>query len=132
MQKELVRQDLVEPELSYKIIGCAFNVHNEIGGGHHEKYYQRALAEEFRRQNLKCKEQEYYPLEYKGKTIGKHFLDFVVESKIVVEVKKGSQYSKKHINQVMEYLKVSNLELALLVSFGNEKVSFERIVNFHS
>lgn len=127
---EIRRKDLIYPELSYKIIGCAFDVYNEIGSGHHEKYYQRALKEAFKEQKLNIKEQVYYPLKYKTKVIGKNFLDFLIKKIIVVEIKKGVSYSKRHITQVIEYLKATDLPLAILITFGNEGVSFKRIVNF--
>ena len=129
---ELIRKDLIYPELSYKIIGCAFDVHNELGGGHHEKYYQRALAEAFSRRNLIFKEQAYYSLKYRGKIVGKGFVDFIVNDKVIVEIKKGDRYSKRHIDQVLEYLKLNDFKLAILISFGSDKVSFTQIVNFNS
>ncbi len=130
--KELRREDLIYPALSYKIVGCAFDVHNELGGGHHEKYYQRALAEALRNHNLIFKEQVYYSLKYHGKIVGKGFVDFIVNDKIIVEIKKGDRYSKRHIDQVLEYLKLNDFKLAILVNFGSDKVSFTRIVNFNS
>ena len=128
--KIVKRQDLIYPELSYQIIGCAFDVYNELGSGHHEKYYQRALAESFATEKLQFREQVYFPLIYKNKTVGKNFLDFLVENKIVVEIKKGDRYSAKHINQVLEYLTTSKLKLAILINFGANGVSFKRVVNF--
>ncbi len=71
--KELVRKDILHPELSYKIVGCAFDVYNSLGGGHHEKYYQRALSEAFLNQNLSFHQQVHFPLNYKGKIIGRFF-----------------------------------------------------------
>jgi GxxExxY protein len=129
---KLKRQDLIYPELSYKIVGCAFDVHNSLGGGYYEKYYQRAMAEALAKSGLKFKQQVYYPLNYQGKIVGKNFIDFLVEDKIVVEIKKGNRYSKKHIDQVLNYLKLSGLKLAILINFGSESVSFKRIVNFSS
>jgi len=130
MTKALRRTDLIHPELSYKIIGCAFDVYNSLGSGHHEKYYQRALAEAFSGQNLNFFQQVDFPLKYKDKVIGRNFLDFLVEDKVVVEIKKGEHFSKTHIDQVMEYLKMSNLKLAILINFGVQGVTFKRIVNF--
>lgn len=127
--KDLRRTDLIYPELSYKIIGCAFDVYNSIGGGHREEYYQRALAESFSKQNLKFSQQINFPLKYKDKIIGKSFLDFLLDDKIVVEIKKGEHFSKTNIDQVMEYLKLSNLKLAILINFGNQGVMFKRIIN---
>ncbi len=130
--RELKRNDLIYPDLSYKIIGCAFDVYNNLGEGHHEKYYQRALEEAFRQNNIDYKPQVYFPLQYRDKVVGKNFLDFLVESKIVVEIKKGNKYSKRHINQVLEYLKMTNTKLAILINFGSDSVSFKRIINFNS
>ncbi len=128
----LKRNDLIYPELSYKIIGCAFDVYNSLGGGHHEKYYQRALAEMFKEKGLNTTQQVYYPLAFNGKIVGKNFLDFLVENKLIVEIKKGNNFSKKHIDQVLEYLKNSKIKLAILINFGLNEVSFKRIVNFDS
>lgn len=124
------RKDLFYPDLSYKIVGCAFDVYNKLGSGHHEKYYQRALNLAFKDKGLKTQEQIYYPLVYKNKIIGKNFLDFLVDGKIVVEIKKGNFYSKSNVNQVLEYLKSSGLKLAILINFGGDNVSFKRIINF--
>jgi len=118
----LKRTDLLYPELSYKIIGCAFDVYNALGSGHHEKYYQRALAESFSGQGLNFAQQVNFPLKYKEKIIGRNFLDFLVENKIVVEIKKGEHFSKTYIDQVMEYLKLSNLKLAILINFSVQEL----------
>ncbi len=126
------RTDLIYPELSYKIVGCAFDVYNSIGSGHHEKYYQRALAEAFSGQKLSFNQQVNFPLKYKEKIIGRNFLDFLVDNKIVVEIKKGEHFSKTHIDQIMEYLKLSNLKLAILINFGIQGVVFKRIINIYS
>lgn len=126
----LQRQDLLYPELSYRIVGSAFDVHNELGSGHSEKYYQKALAEAFSKNNLKFKEQISFPISYNNKMIGRKILDFLVEDKIIVEIKKGERFSKSNIDQVLEYLKTSSLKLAILINFGNEGVMFKRIINF--
>ena len=126
----LRRKDLIFPELSYIVIGCAFDVHNEIGGGHPEKYYQDALAEAFARRRLQYKEQVYTLLRYGSKVVGKKFLDFLIADKVIVEIKKGNRFSKSNIDQVLEYLKTNNLQLAILINFGSDGVAFKRIVNF--
>lgn len=123
------RSNLICPELSYRIVGSAFDVWNELGEGHVEKYYQRALARAFSKEGLGYREQVASPLKYKGETIGKNFLDFLVDGKIIVEIKKGDRFSKKQYDQVREYLKVSNLQLGLLIGFGNEGVTCKRVVN---
>jgi GxxExxY protein len=126
---KLVREDLLYPELSYQIIGCAYDIYNELGPVHQEKYYQRALAQILKQRNIPFEEQVYSPLKFQGKVIGKLFLDFLIEKKVIVELKKGNYYSKRHIDQVLEYLRTSNLQLAIIINFGSDKVSYKRIVN---
>jgi len=77
-------------------------------------------------------EQVYYPVAFNGKIVGKNFFDFLIDDKLVVEIKKGNNFSKRHIDQVLEYLKASNIRLAILINFGSNEVSFKRIVNFNS
>ena len=127
----LRREDLLFPELSYKIIGCAFDLYNKIGGGHNEKHYQRGMAMLFKERKIKFKEQLYYPLKFQEKILGKLFFDFLVEEKIIVEIKKTNLYSKRHIDQVLEYLKTSKLQLAIIINFGTDKVHSKRIINLY-
>ena len=127
---KLKRNDLVYPELSYKIVGYAYEIYNQIGGGHKEVVYQKAYAVILKENNVVFKEQVYYPVRFMGKTIGKNFFDFLIDDKIVVELKKDMRFSKAHIDQVLNYLKVSNLKLALLINFGSEGATCKRIINF--
>lgn len=123
------RSDLVYPELSYEIVGCAYEVFKELGYGHNEKTYQKAMAVMLKNKNKIFKEQVYIPVKFQNVLVGKRFLDFIVEEKIVVELKKDFHFSKAHIDQVLDYLKVSNLKLALLINFGREGATCKRFVN---
>lgn len=123
------RQDLLYPEISYLIIGCAFDVYNGIGSGYHEKYYQKALIEAFTQKGITFQTEVSFPLSYKGKIIGRKRLDFLIDGKVVVELKKGDNFSKSHIDQVLEYLRTQKLRLAILINFGSRGVVFKRIVN---
>ena len=76
-------------------------------------------------------EQVYYPVKFKNEIISKGFLDFSVEEKIIVELKKDVQFSKTHIEQVLDYLKRSKLQLAVIINFTLEGVKFKRIVNLN-
>ncbi|MBU2082035.1 GxxExxY protein [Patescibacteria group bacterium] len=130
VKPELKRDDLIYPDLSYKVVGCAFDVHNSLGSGHHEKYYQRALAEAFKEKGLKVIEQVFCPIIFNEKVVAKNFFDFLLDDKLIVEIKKGDNFSKRHIDQVLEYLKTSKIKLAILVNFGSTEVKVKRIVNF--
>src|SRR5687768_5002621 len=129
---QLNRDDLIYPELSYQVVGCAYEVFKGLGYGHPEKTYQKAFGVVFKEKNIAYKEQVYYPVNFRDKVIAKNFLDFLVEEKIVVELKKNFHFSKAHIDQVLKYLKVSNLKLAILFNFGKEGVTFKRIVNIEN
>jgi GxxExxY protein len=132
MRKTIGRKDLVYPELSYQIVGILFEVYNQLGAGYHEKYYQRAIATELKRCNLSFKEQVFIPLHFKNEIIGRQYLDFLIEGKIVLEIKKGDRFSKRNIDQILEYLKVTGLKLGILANFGSKDLKFKRIVNLNS
>jgi GxxExxY protein len=124
------KKDLVYPELSYKIIGCAFEVFNSIGGAHKEVVYQKAMSIALKEKGLAFTEQTYYPVKFKDVVVGKNFFDFHVEEKVVVELKSANHFSKLNYDQVLNYLNVSKVKLALLISFGTEEVRCKRVVNF--
>lgn len=120
---------MVHPELSYKIVGVAFEVYNELGPGHKEKFYQRALALSFRKAGLNFKEQVYCPIKFGDKIVGRYYLDFLIENKIIVELKSGEKFLRQNINQIYSYLQANDLPLGILINFTREGVKFRRIVN---
>lgn len=126
---DLKRNDLLYPELSFQIVGCAFEVHNELGFGFKESIYQKALALAFKEKKLSFTEQVLYQIKFKEQVIAKRYFDFVVEDKIVVEIKKDDKFSKANIDQTIDYLKTSNLKLAILINFGKEGVIYKRLIN---
>lgn len=127
--KKVIRKDLIYPELSYKIVGILFEVYNQIGSGLHEKYYQKALAVELKKQDIVFKEQVHTPLLFKGSKIGSYMLDFLVDNKIVLEIKKGDRFSRNNIEQIIAYLKSNKLKLGILANFGKNQLTFKRIIN---
>ncbi len=129
MKATLERNDLLYPELSYKIVGCAFEVFKEIGPGHLEKVYQRALAIAFRKAGLNFIEQIRYDVKFCDENVGFGFVDFLVEEKIIVELKRGKIYLKKEVDQVVDYLKKSDLSLGIIIRFTPEGARFKRLIN---
>ena len=127
--KKYSKEDLIFPDLSYEIIGASFSVFNELGPGLHEKHYQKAPAKELSARKINFIEQLPIKLNYKDESIGKYFLDFLVEERIILELKKGENFSPRNIKQILNYLKSSNLQLGILIHFGNDSVKFKRIVN---
>ena len=128
-KKPLKRADLVYPELSYKIVGVLFGVYNDLGYGLRERNYQNAISVGLKEAGLKFTEQLYCPVIYKGENIGKNYFDFLIENKVVLEIKKGDKFSKSHIDQVYNYLVSANLKLGILAYFSPKNIHFKRIVN---
>jgi GxxExxY protein len=120
---------VIYKELSYKIVGILFDVYNELGYGHPEKYYYKAIERAFILNNIKFKSQVHSKLEYKGEEIGKYYFDFLVDEKIILELKKGAYFSKKNIEQIKSYLETSGLRLAILANFTPAGVKYYRLLN---
>ena len=125
----LQNDDLLYPELSYKIVGCAFDVFREIGGDHREKIYQRAMSSALRRAGLKFVEQKKQTVHYHGENVGNGFSDLLVEDKIIVELKRGKNYFEKELEQLLDYLKTSKLQLGIIIRFTPNGARFKRVVN---
>ncbi len=121
--------NLVYPELSYKIVGVLYEVYNNLGFGYKEKIYQRAIEKELETLGIKYYSQAPYIIKYKKEIIGKRYLDFLIEDKIILEIKKGDYYARQNYQQVMEYLRVTNLKLAILSNFTSSGIKYKRIVN---
>lgn len=126
-----IKSDLVYPELSYQIIGALFDVYNDLGPGHLEKVYQKAIAKTLEERGVSFKEQVPYDLGYKGEIIGKQYLDFLIEDKIILEIKQGDRYRKQNLDQIIAYLKSSGKLLAILANFSREGVLFRRLLNLY-
>lgn len=125
----LQREDLVYPDLSYKIIGILFDVYNKLGYGQSEKTYQKATAVGLKSANIKFKEQVCAPLIYAKERISKNYFDFLIENEMVLEIKKGDRFAKAHIEQIYSYLKIAKLRLGILAYFAPRNLHFKRIIN---
>ena len=120
--------NIVEKELSYKIMGILFEIHNKLGGEYHEKYYQRAIVQALKRKKIPFKEQISVDLKFDGEKIGKYILDFLIEEKIILEIKAVSQLKPIYFRQVRAYLKAHQLELGILVNFHGDRLTYKRIL----
>jgi len=127
--KNVRRSDLIEPDLSYQVVGALYDVFNALGTGHREIVYKRALATALKDRGLKVAEELYTPLTFKGRVIGRWRLDFLVEGRIVVEMKRGERIMKRDIEQVLEYLKTHHLRLGILANVAPGGVQFKRVIN---
>lgn len=132
VKNKLRRKDLIFPELSYKIIGILFEVYNEMGYGYQEKYYQKAISDRLKETSLFFREQVPVRITFNDNKIGQYFLDFVIENKIVIEIKKMDKFLKGNIDQTYAYLKSTKLKLGILVNFTKKGLQYKRIVNLNS
>lgn len=117
-------------ELAYKIIGCAIEVHREIGPGYLESVYENALAVELTQQQIAYERQVPVDIEYKGVNVGQGRIDLLVCGSVIIELKTVEQYAPIHQAQVISYLKATGLQLGLLINFNTEvlKDGIRRIV----
>ncbi|WP_396183078.1 GxxExxY protein [Flavobacterium sp.] len=114
---------------SYKIIGILYEVHKNLGKGFSEIVYKDALEYEFNKNNIPFEREKEYKVNYKD-TVLKHkfYADFVVFDKIILEIKSTDSFVNNHYAQCLNYLKVSNNKLALLVNFNQSSVEYKRII----
>jgi|SRR3989344_1079742 len=127
--RKIRRTDLVYPELCYQILGILFEVWKNVGFGHQEKVYQRASIAAFKEAGLFVEEQLPVVLMYKRSKVGVYYFDFLIENRIVVELKVRNYFSKKDIDQLFAYLKAKDLRLGLIIHFTKTGVKFKRVVN---
>ena len=125
---ETKNDDFLYKDLTYKIRGVFFEVNKNIGLGHKEDIYHKALEIEFEKVGLKFKSKKNIDIKYDGKKIGTYQPDFIVEDKVLIELKAVPEIGKPQLNQVWTYLKGCEYKLALLVNFGTKSLDIKRIV----
>ena len=122
-------EKIIYKEESYKIIGICMEVHSILGKGHSEVVYKDALEYEFQIAKIPYSREKQYEIEYKSIILPHHyFADFVVYNKIILEVKAIETLTSSHIKQTLNYLAASKLKLGLLVNFGEDSLTYKRIV----
>ena len=121
--------DLFYKEESFNIIGKCFEVHKNLGGGFLEIVYKDALEYEFKMAGIPYEREKHYEVHYKDIILPHSFYaDFVIYDTIILEVKSLKVFADEHIAQAINYLKVSENKLALLVNFGDLSLRYKRIV----
>ncbi len=118
-------------DITEKIIGASFEVHKFLGNGFQEVIYQRALAYEMLQAKLEFAREIEQNIYYKDlpEPIGTRRADFVVENKIIVELKAVIQLEDVHLAQTLNYLKIYKFEVGLLINFGSKSLTFKRLVS---
>lgn len=125
----MIKPEYKFSDLTGKIIGCAMEVHNYLGNGFQEVIYQRALSYEMELNKILFAREVEMPIYYKQKDIGTRRVDFLIDEKICVELKALTKLEPVHLAQAINYLEAFNLEVGLLINFGNTKLEFHRLQN---
>ncbi|HEY5691058.1 MAG TPA: GxxExxY protein [Cyclobacteriaceae bacterium] len=122
--------DLKYKDITEKIIGASFEVHKFLGNGFQEVIYQRALAWELSQAGLSFQREIEQDIYYKDlqEPIGSRRADFVVEEKVLVELKAVIELEDVHLAQILNYLKAYRIEVGLLINFGGKSLTFKRLV----
>ena len=116
-------------EITYKINGCAMKVHQTLGNGFQEVIYQRCLAIELEKEDLNFARELSYPIFYEGTEVGSRRADFVVEDKVIVELKALINLEDVHLAQAKNYVVAYDKEVGLLINFGAQSLQFKKIYN---
>ncbi|MEK7096380.1 MAG: GxxExxY protein [Patescibacteria group bacterium] len=124
-------RELIYPELSYKLVGMAYKIDNEIGFGQNEKIYSDVFESLLKDTKLEYKRELYCPLKLDDKVIAKRYFDFLVEEKIIIEFKSGTQGYRDACTQIFQYLKSSGIKLGLVFRFTKNGVKIKRIPCFN-
>lgn len=120
---------MVEDSLTYDVIGCAMKVHNTLGNGFQEVIYQRCLSIELDRAGISHQREVEQDIFYLGIHVGTRRADFVVDQKIIVELKALIKLEDVHLAQAKNYLTAYNFETGLLINFGARSLEYKRIYN---
>jgi GxxExxY protein len=119
---------MIHEDLSGKIIGAAIQVLNELKPGLDEKLYERAIAIELKRRGLIVSVQHSFPVYYGGELIGNLVPDLIVNDAVIVDPKVVACFTETHVAQMIGYLNITGLDLALLINFKNVRLEWKRVL----
>jgi GxxExxY protein len=117
---------IVEKELSDKVLGMAFTIHNLLGPGLLESAYEEAFCVELRQAGIPFERQKVFALYYKGECIGGYFADLVVDNKIILELKSVQALNAVMEAQIINYLRLSKCPVGYLLNFNGLRVEWKR------
>lgn len=126
------KNELLHAKLTQSILGCCFEVINELGSGFLEKVYKNALAIAMKQKGLNVSVEKSFEIIFRDHNVGKYIADIIVENLIVVELKCCKVLLSEHQGQVINYLKASGLPIGLLVNFGSQELEYKRLYHPNS
>ena len=117
---------MIDDTLSRTVIGCAMDVHRELGPGYLEKVYENALSIALSDTGIDVAQQVSIPVQFRGRVVGDFVADLLVEERLIVELKAVSNLLPVHETQLVSYLKATGMEVGLLINFGAGSLQFKR------
>lgn len=124
-----MNEHLKYSDITEKLIGCAMRVHQKMKNGYLESVYQNCLAIELDKAGVRYTKEVELPIYYEEVKVGKRRVDFLIEEKIIVELKAQVELNNAHLAQGLNYLETHNLEIGLLINFGSKSLQFRRLIN---
>lgn len=124
-----MNREMTIDEITYKINGCAMKIHRTLGNGFQEVIYQRCLAIEFIKAGLEFEREKEQSIYYEGEPVGTRRADFLVEGKVIVELKAVVNLENVHLAQTKNYVVAYDFPIGLLINFGSTSLQFKKIFN---
>ncbi len=125
----MIKEEYKFSEITSKVIGCAMKVHQKMRNGYQEIIYHRCLVIEFKKEGIFFQEEMELPIFYEETEVGRRRVDFLVDKKVVLEIKAVSELNDIHLAQALNYLEGLNLEIGLLLNFGSKSLEIKRLIN---
>ncbi|MHC5164940.1 MAG: GxxExxY protein [Planctomycetota bacterium] len=120
--------EIILKEEVFEVVGCAIEVLNELGHGLLEKPYENALAVELKLRNILVKQQVRHKVIYKGVQVGEYVPDLITHEKLIVDTKVIERITNYELGQMVNYLKIANLRVGLILNFKRPKLEWKRVV----
>ena len=127
-KSQMSADDGLYKDLTYQVIGALYAVHNNLGYVHKENIYHNAVAIELKERNINFDDEKSLSVKYKGKIIGSYRPDFIIDDKVILEIKAVPVMVKEMMDQVYHYIKGTKYKLVLLANFGTPKLGIKRLI----
>lgn len=119
---------LLHRDLVFRLVGCAFEVLNDVGHGLHEKPYENGLVLALQDAGIMVRQQAIYPLLFKGRQIGEYIPDLIAAETVIIDAKVIDRITDHERGQMLNYLRITGLRVGLIINFKRAKLEWERIV----
>ena len=126
VEEHVQAAELKHETITRTVIGCAFEVINELGAGFLESVYEKAMLLALRQKGLSVLSQHPVKVMFRGECVGEFYADIFIEGKVIVELKAVKAIAPEHQAQIINYLNATGIEVGLLINFGNPRLEYKR------